>query len=211
MLEQKKEDTTSQEKEYQLVICKLNDEEFGINIFDIMEIIPYENITPIPNTSDYIEGVVNLRGSITVIIDLAKKLNVERNEIGDNTRIVVIEVNNSRVGLIVDSATEVLRIKESQIENAPELVTQNLNTKYIKGVGVLDERLLILLDLPKVLKTEEIEHIQKVQKKATVSKESTKQTEKKSTEKESDDGEAVSDTDKDSSSENTVKDSEKKA
>lgn len=173
-------------EERQIVIFNLGKEEFGVNITEVREIIRMEQITGIPNTAEYIEGVINLRGGIIVVIDLAMKLGLPSRESDNNTRIIVIEVNNNTVGMVVDSATEVLRLKGDQIEPPPSVITEKINTDYIEGVGILDERLLILLDLAKVLQAKEVEHITKMQKKKEEEKaaEEKKEAEKKKSEEE---------------------------
>ena len=152
------------EDERQIVVFRIGKEEFGVNIKEVREIIRMEQITKIPNTAEYIEGVINLRGGIIVVIDLAMKLGFPEKVVDKNTRIIVIEMNKNTVGMVVDSATEVLRLRSDQVEPAPAVITQKINSDYIEGVGILDERLLILLDLAKVLEAKEIEHIQKLQK-----------------------------------------------
>lgn len=136
----------------QLVVFKINNEEFGVNINDVKEIIRWTNLTQIPNAEPYIKGVINLRGSIVVINDLAMKLGLPPKQIDDETRILVVDIEGSTVGMIVDSATEVLRLKKEQVRNAPEIISKNMNQNYVDGVGVLNEhRLLTLLNLSKVL------------------------------------------------------------
>jgi purine-binding chemotaxis protein CheW len=157
------EDQVKKEKsmdERQLVVFKLGEEEFGVNISEVREIIRMEEITKIPNTSAYIKGVINLRGGIIVVIDLALKIGLQSKPIDNNTRIIVIEVDESTVGMIVDSATEVIRLTADQVQPAPQMITQKINSDYIEGVGVIDERLLILLDLVKVLIAEDLHVIQ---------------------------------------------------
>ncbi|MFH0869544.1 MAG: chemotaxis protein CheW [archaeon] len=151
------------EKEQQMVIFTIGKEEFGVDISEVREIIRMEPITKIPHTPEYIKGVINLRGGIIVVIDLAMKLSIPHRNEDNNTRIIVIEVNNMTIGMVVDSATEVLRIKESQIQPAPAIITEKVEAGYIQGVGVLGERLLILLDLTKVLESREIEELKKTQ------------------------------------------------
>ena len=170
MPEEKKEKEELEER--QIVIFNIGKEEFGVNITEVREIIRMEQITKIPNTESFIEGVINLRGGIIVVIDLAMKLGLPDKEVDKNTRIIVIEVNDNTVGMVVDSATEVLRLKSDQIEPAPAVITEKIDSDYIEGVGILDERLLILLDLAKVLHAKEIEHIQQLHK--TIPKEAAK-------------------------------------
>ena len=153
-------------EERQIVVFNLGKEEFGVNINEVREIIRMEQITKIPNTESYVKGVINLRGGIIVIIDLAAKLGLLTKDIDKNTRIIVIEMKNNSVGMIVNSATEVLRLREDQIEPPPSIITEKIQADYIEGVGILDERLLILLDLTKVLEAKDIEHMKKVRKSA---------------------------------------------
>ncbi len=149
--------------EKQLVVFDIAKEEFGVDINEVREIIRMENITKIPNTADYIKGVINLRGGIIVVIDLAKKLGLPVRETDKNTRIIVIETKNNTIGMIVDSATEVLRLNNKDIKPAPTVITKKIQSDYLEGVGVIGERLLILLDLAKVLESKEIANIQSIQ------------------------------------------------
>ena len=148
--------------EKQVVIFNLGNEEFGVDINDVREIIKLEDITKIPNTEAYIDGVINLRGKIIVIIDLAKKLSLKTNERNKDTRIIVIEVQNSSVGMVVDSCNEVLRISTENIEKAPDIVTKKVESKYIEGVAMLKERLIILLTPSKILNLEEIKKVENI-------------------------------------------------
>jgi purine-binding chemotaxis protein CheW len=154
-------------QEQQLVVFKVADEEFGVDINEVKEIIRWEEVTRIPNAAPYIKGVINLRGNIIVVNDLAMKLGLPSKDVDDDTRILVVEVGDNTVGMIVDSATEVLRLPGEKIRSAPSLVTGNIDTNYIEGVGLLDEkRLLTLLDLSKVLESQDCEHILQVQQQA---------------------------------------------
>jgi purine-binding chemotaxis protein CheW len=132
----------------------------------VREIIRNEQITPIPNAQQYIEGVINLRGGIVVVVNLAMRLGVATKDADSNTRIIIIEVANNQIGMVVDSATEVLRIRQDQIQPAPAIVTSKIDAQYLRGVGILGERLLILLDLAKVLGESEISALEKVQSQA---------------------------------------------
>ena len=148
----------------QLVIFKIAGEEFGVDINEVKEIIRWEDVTRIPNTESYIKGVINLRGSIVVVNDLAMKLGLPSKNVDDDTRILVVEVNDSTVGMVVDSATEVLHIEGEKVQDAPEMITSGIDQNYIDGVGVLDEkRLLTLLDLSKVMVSTDYEKILQAQ------------------------------------------------
>jgi purine-binding chemotaxis protein CheW len=149
--ELKKEKEKKEFKERQLVIFRLGSEEFGVDINEVREIIKLETFTKIPNAEDYIDGVINLRGKIIVIIDLEKKFGLPLTERNKDSRIIVIEVGDSTIGMIVDGCNEVLRLTENQIEPAPKIITNKIQVDYLDGVGILKDRLVILLDLGKVI------------------------------------------------------------
>ena len=165
------EETTEKEEkmhEQQMVIFKIAGEEFGVNINEVKEINRWVDVTRIPNSAAYIKGVINLRGNIIVVTDLAMKLGLPSKEIDDDTRILVVEVGNDQtVGMVVDSATEVMRLSGDKIRDAPSMITSNIDRSYIEGVGLLDEkRLLTLLNLAKVLESQDYEKIMNAQKMA---------------------------------------------
>ncbi len=134
----------------QLVSFKLGDEEFGVNIQKVKEINRMIQITKVPNAPSFVKGVVNLRGSIMPIIDLRKKLNMPQKEDDNNTRIIILDLENKTIGFIVDEVSEVLRISNSILEPPPDMVG-GVDTDYITAVAKLENRLLILLDIEKVL------------------------------------------------------------
>ena len=145
----------------QLVIFKIANEEFGVDINDVKEIIRWEEVTRIPNTEGHIKGVINLRGSIVVVNDLAMKLGLPSKTVDDDTRILVVEVGGNTVGMVVDSATEVLRLEGKKVQDAPDMITSGIDNNYIEGVGVISEkRLLTLLDLTKVMGSDDYEKLQ---------------------------------------------------
>lgn len=169
--EQKEKKTNTDER--QVVIFKIGKEEFGVNISEVREIIRVEQITKTPNTPEYIRGVINLRGGIIVVIDLARKLTLPVKEADKDTRIIVIEQDNTTVGMLVDSATEVLRLSADHIEPAPTIITKKIDADYIDGVGILgddekEQRLIILLDLAKVMAAKDVEKAQKAHKESAV-------------------------------------------
>ena len=144
----------------QLVIFKIAGEEFGVDINEVKEIIRWEDVTRIPNTESYIKGVINLRGSIVVVNDLAMKLGLPSKKVDEDTRILVVEVDGNTVGMVVDSATEVLRLDAEKVKDAPSMITSGIDSSFIDGVGVLGEdRLLTLLDLSKVMGSVDFENI----------------------------------------------------
>jgi len=135
----------------QLVTFKLGNEEFGVDILKVQEINRMMVITRIPNAPPFIEGVINLRGKIIPIVDLRKKLGFDNGngEYEKTTRIIVVELDGLVLGFIVDSVSEVLRIPENTIEPPPSIVG-GVESDYIEGVGKLENRLLILLELKKL-------------------------------------------------------------
>lgn len=144
------------------VIFKLNGQEYGVNINQIRSIERMEEIVPLPQTSDFIKGIINLRGSVIPIIDLRTRLGMQEEEATEQTRILVANVQDINVGLIVDDATDVIDIHEDIMEDAPELV-KGVDYQYLKGVAKYEGRgLILLLDLDHVLNHEEIEEVKEV-------------------------------------------------
>lgn len=154
------EDRKSKE-EVQLVIFKIGEEEFGVEINQVREIVKLVSITRMPKAPVFIEGVVNLRGQIITVIDLAKRLDLPSTGKTEETRIMVVEVGENTVGMIVDSVSEVLRLSIDDIEDTPSLIDTEVHEKYLRGVGKSEDRLLILLDLNEVFSHEEIKHMTK--------------------------------------------------
>lgn len=155
------DDTKKENKELlQLVSFKIGDEEFGVDILSVQEINRMSQITKVPNTSDFIEGVINLRGRVIPVMDLRVKLGMPRKEHGKNTRIVVVELKGQTIGFIVDEVSEVLRISKDITEAPPEMVG-GVNSDYITSIGKLEDRLLILLDLDKIVTTSELTKLKK--------------------------------------------------
>lgn len=142
----------------QLIVFNLGQEEFGAKIDQVREIIRVGPVTPIPDSPDFIKGVTNVRGEITVVIDLKARFFLKTKEEVESRHIVITEQEKNLFGLMVDEVTEVLRIPEIEIKPTPELVTR-IEEKYISGVLTLENRLIIMLDLSKVLSEEELERL----------------------------------------------------
>lgn len=152
----------AKEKEVlQLVTFRLGQEEFSLDILKVQEIIRHMELTRVPRTPDFVEGVINLRGRVIPVLDLRKRFGLPDAEDTSATRIIVVEVSGVTVGLKVDGVSEVLRINADTVEPPPALVT-NIESDYIKGVGKLDNRLLILLDVSKILSRSEKDALGKV-------------------------------------------------
>ncbi len=138
----------------QLVSFNIGTEEFGVDILKVQEINRMVEITRVPRSPDFVEGIINLRGKVIPIIDLRKRFNLQITDHDKNTRIVVVDIEGQTMGMIVDSVSEVLRIPATTIEPTPDVVT-SVDSDYIRGVAKLDNRLLIYLDLAKILTGEE--------------------------------------------------------
>ncbi|MDP4114633.1 MAG: chemotaxis protein CheW [Bacteroidota bacterium] len=138
----------------QLVSFTLGNEEFGIEIQKVQEIIRMVEITKLPNSPDFVEGIMNLRGKVIPVICLRQRLGLEKLQADKNTRVIVVNIIGKTIGFIVDSVSEVLRIPRDLTEKPPEITT-GINTDYIVSIARLEDRLLILLDLDRTLLTTE--------------------------------------------------------
>lgn len=138
----------------QLVSFKIANEEFGVDILNVQEINKMSTITKVPNSPGFVEGVINLRGRVIPVVNLRTKMNMPNRDYDKDTRIIVVDLSGKTVGFLVDSVSEVLRIPRNIIEPPPSMVA-GINSNYITAVGKLEDRLLILLDLEKVLLEEE--------------------------------------------------------
>lgn len=149
--------------EMQLVTFNLGKEEFAVPILQIQEINRLTEITRVPKSPDFVEGVINLRGKVIPVIDLRKRFGLPQGELGKYARIIVVNMDSRMLGLIVDSVSEVLRLSEDAIEPPPPVVA-GIDSEYIRGLGKMEGRLLILLDLNKILTKEEKRELVEVSK-----------------------------------------------
>ena len=136
--------------ETQLVVFDLASELYGVDIGDVREIIRMQNVTRVPGTPAYMEGVINLRGKVVPVVDLRTRLGLKVHPQTNESRIVVVDIGGKDVGVIVDGVTEVLRIPLSSIEPPSQMIASSEST-YIRGIAKLNDKLVILLDLDKVL------------------------------------------------------------
>lgn len=143
----------------QLVTFGLGHEEFAVDILAVQEINRMMALTRVPQSPAEVEGVINLRGKIIPVVDLRRRFGMEASAQSDQSRIIVVEVHKRVIGFIVDRVSEVLRISSSIVEPAPPMVC-SVDTDFIAGVGKLDDRLLILLDLPKLFEAGEVAAMQ---------------------------------------------------
>lgn len=146
---------------FQLVSFNLGKEEFAVDILKIQEINRIVEITKVPKSPDFVEGVINLRGKVIPIVDLRKRFGLPSSENTKDTRIVVVDIAHKVIGLVVDAVSEVLRLPAETVEPAPPMVA-GIDSEYIDGVGKLEDRLLILLDLNKILTEDERGVLEKV-------------------------------------------------
>lgn len=143
------------------LVFTLGNEEYGIEILKVQEIRGCDRATRIANSPDFIVGITNLRGVIVPIIDLRVKFQLESAEINDNTVTIVLNLCNRVVGIVVDGVSDVLSLKADQIKPAPDF-TVTLSTEYLLGLGSLDDRMLILVDIEKLLNSDEMEIVEKM-------------------------------------------------
>jgi len=149
----------------QLVVFGLADEFYGVDIGAVNTIIRMQEVTSIPRTPDFVEGVINLRGSIIPVIDLRKRFGLKVGEVTKASRIVVVEASHQMIGMIVDAVAETLRLASDSIE-PPSPVVCSIESDYLRGVGKQGDRLVILLDMDKVLTAKEVDSLAKTEKKA---------------------------------------------
>jgi len=147
----------------QLVGFNIGTELFGVSILMVQEIIRSAPITTVPNSPDFIDGIINLRGNIVPVIDLRKRLNIYREDMDyEKSWILILNVNDRVTGFIVDFVTKVLKIDENTVEPPPDIVVAGLESQYIRGVCKLDENLLILLDFNRILRIDEFKKLKEV-------------------------------------------------
>src|SRR5690554_3164223 len=146
-----------QEETVQIVIFKLGEEEFGVNILQVREIEKLDQgITRVPKAPHFVEGIINLRGEIIPIVDLRARFGLTLPEVGLNSRVIIVEVGDTLVGMLVDEVVEVLRVPVSAIETAPT-ITKGVDSYFLAGVVNINERLIVLLNLERTLSPDEEE------------------------------------------------------
>ena len=152
-----KEDIDEEEVEQdQYLVFTVNSQEFGLQAMRISEISRVLDTTDVPNAPPYIEGIVNLRGRLASLISFRKKFGFEPKEPDEDTRIIILEQATFPIGIMVDRVEEVIKIPNEKVEKLPEATSTSVAEEYVTGVGVLDNRLIILLDADKVLTKSEL-------------------------------------------------------
>ncbi len=142
------------EREEQLVVFDVGDEVYGVDTSRVQEIIRMQSITRVPGAPEFVEGVINLRGRIIPVIDLHQRFGLQGAELSKASRVVVVETEGQVVGMVVDAVSEVLRIPVDCVEPPSPIVT-GLDSEYIRGIAKLEARLIILLQIDKVLSSEQ--------------------------------------------------------
>ena len=138
----------------QWVTFHLEEETYGINVMQVQEVLRYSEIAPVPGAPAYVLGIINLRGNVVTVIDTRTRFGLNSAEVTDNSRIVIIEAEKQVIGILVDSVAEVVYLRSSEIDSAPNIGTEE-SAKFIQGVSNRDGELLILVDLNKLLSDEE--------------------------------------------------------
>jgi purine-binding chemotaxis protein CheW len=151
--------TPEAEQFIQMISFSIGSERFGVEILVVQEIIMMSNITEIPNSPDFVEGVINLRGNIIPVLDLRKRLRLrgyrDFREYAPGTRILVVEIEGNVTGFIVDSVAKVISVTASKITPPPDIIVAGVQSQYISGVVHLDEGILVILDFRRILSVEE--------------------------------------------------------
>ncbi|PFG55668.1 purine-binding chemotaxis protein CheW [Vibrio sp. ES.051] len=144
----------SNDEVLQWVTFQLEEETYGINVMQVREVLRYTEIAPVPGAPDYVLGIINLRGNVVTVIDTRSRFGLIEGEVTDNTRIIVIESERQVIGILVDSVAEVVYLRSSEIDTTPSVGTDE-SAKFIQGVSNRDGKLLILVDLNKLLSDDE--------------------------------------------------------
>jgi purine-binding chemotaxis protein CheW len=138
----------------QIVVFRLGGEEFGVDVFSVLEILRHQQVTPVPRAPAFVEGVIDVRGTLIPVVDLRKRFELAEAPIDGQTRIVVTQYEDERLGLVVDAVSEVLRVAESAISDPPQYV-RGLAAEYVRGMVRVEERLVVLLEVERILSSQE--------------------------------------------------------
>jgi purine-binding chemotaxis protein CheW len=141
---------TADDPVLQWVTFKLDNETYGINVMQVQEVLRHSEIAPVPGAPDYVMGIINLRGNVVTVIDTRQRFGLQPDEISDQTRIVIIEAEGQVIGILVDSVSEVVYLRQSEIESTPNIGNED-SGRFIQGVCNKNDELLILVELDKLL------------------------------------------------------------
>jgi purine-binding chemotaxis protein CheW len=158
------EDTGQQKqggKTFQIVSFTVGKEEYGVHIEAVQEIVRMPEITHLPQTQSFIKGVINLRGNIIPVIDMRERFRMEKKDYNEMTRVIVVKIGEKLVGMIVDTVSQVLEMGANDVEDAPDIIS-GLSKEYIEGIGKINEQMIIVLKIEKVLTSEELSSLEKI-------------------------------------------------
>jgi|SRR5690554_1391984 len=142
----------------QWVTFQLDQETYGINVMQVQEVLRHSEIAPVPGAPDYVLGIINLRGNVVTVIDTRTRFGLPATEVSESTRVVIIEADQQVIGILVDSVAEVVYLRSSDIDSAPNIGTEE-SARFIQGVSNREGELLILVDLNKLLTDEEWDEV----------------------------------------------------
>ncbi|QUM79767.1 chemotaxis protein CheW [Moritella sp. 5] len=151
-------ENVAEDEVLQWVTFKLENEIYGINVMQVQEVLRYTEIAPVPGAPNYVIGIINLRGNVVTVIDTRVRFGLMPSEVSENSRIVIIEAEKQVIGILVDGVAEVVYLRSSEIDMAPNVGTDE-SAKFIQGVSNRDGELLILVDLNKFLSDDEWEEL----------------------------------------------------
>jgi purine-binding chemotaxis protein CheW len=154
MADERRNETVDNDEVLQWVTFKLDNETYGINVMQVQEVLRYSEIAPVPGAPLYVLGIINLRGNVVTVIDTRQRFGLESSDVTDNTRIVIIEAEKQVIGILVDSVAEVVYLKVSDIDEAPNVGNDD-SARFIQGVSNREGELLILVDLNQLLSDDE--------------------------------------------------------
>ena len=160
--EKLEKEVTTVTEEIQLVTFRLAEVDFAIPIEDVQEINRVESITSVPRAPYFVEGVMNLRGNVIPVIDLRKRFEMEFRPYDETTKVIIVKLQEKLVGFVVDSVSEVLRVPKDSLETPPEIIAENIDTRFIKAICKLEEKdkIILVIDILNVLSDEEKEKLE---------------------------------------------------
>jgi len=147
----------------QLVTFNIKDEEYGLDILQVQEVVRLPQITVLPKAPSFIKGVIDLRGSIIPIVDLREKFDLNHDKYTETTRVIIVDINDKKVGMVVDNVSQVVRVADSNILPPPPVIGKGI-TDYLDGVVRMKDRLIILLKVESLLSIEEIHQLSEIVK-----------------------------------------------
>lgn len=158
MSEPARQNTQEQDKVLQWVTFQLDNETYGVNVMAVKEVLRYTDIAAVPGAPDYVLGIINIRGTVISVINTRRRFGLQEQEATDSTRIVILEIGAHVVGILVDSVAEVVYLRQSEIETAPNIGKDD-SARFIQGVCNKNDELLILVEFEKLLSQEELEEL----------------------------------------------------